>query len=87
MQVVLAHALVGERVEAVEVPFDACEIQHIEPDLLVIAGVVALVQFVPGAKLSTDGVPDHFEEFDTLFGGAVRAVDEDVGDLAGACTA
>src|SRR5919106_224819 len=44
LQVVFAHALVGERLETVEVAFDPGEIQHIEPDLLVVAGVVALVQ-------------------------------------------
>ena len=73
VQVVLAHALVSEVLETVEVPLDPREIQHIEADLLVVAGVVALVKFVPRAELRADRVPDQFEEFDALLGAAVRA--------------
>jgi hypothetical protein len=73
VHVVFAHALVGEGREAVEVPFDTREIQHIEPDLLVVAGVVPLVQCVPGAELRPDGVPNELEELDALLGGALRA--------------
>ena len=49
------------------------EPQRVEADLLVVAGVVALVQFVAPAELGADRVPDQLEELDALLGRAARA--------------
>src|SRR5947207_8843189 len=72
VEIVFVHTLICEGRKAVEVPLDTREIQHIEPDLLVIARVIELVQGMPGAEFRADRVPDEFEEFDALLSRAVR---------------
>jgi hypothetical protein len=53
VQVVLCHALLDERIEGIEVAAMTGEPQRIEPDLVLISGVPALVQLVPRAELGS----------------------------------
>src|SRR5215813_9721505 len=51
LQVVLRHALFGEAFEALRLARRHRSLERLDADLVVAAGVVALVEFVPPAEL------------------------------------
>src|SRR5438105_6029172 len=73
VEVVIGQALVHQPGTLIEHAGAAGELQGIHANLLVIAGVVSLVQFVTPSKLGPYCVPYHFEEFDPVACRGARA--------------
>src|SRR3954451_6679333 len=59
VQVVLGQAGLGEALHGVGLALRLGGEQQLGADVLVVAGVVALVQLVPSAELGADGVPER----------------------------
>src|ERR1700682_20219 len=80
IQVVIRQTLVHEPGTLIENAGAAGEIHRVDANLLVIAGVVPLVEFVTPSKLGPDRVPHDLEEFDPFerrgTRAAIVAVDE-----------
>src|SRR5438552_1942281 len=80
VQAVIGQTLVHQPGALVENAGAAGEIHGVDANLLVIAGVVPLVEFVTSSKLGPDRVPYDLEEFDPFercgARAAIVAVDE-----------
>src|SRR5262249_60950064 len=66
VDVVLAHAALGELLPAVVLARGEGTEQGVAADLLVAARVVDLVELVPAAELGADRVPQKLHELDPL---------------------
>ena len=64
--VVVGHALLGERRHLVEMPVARALPQRLDADVLVVAGVVALVELVASAELGADRIPQELHHLDAL---------------------
>src|SRR5580658_11246334 len=64
--VVVGHAVLGEADHAVEGARRARVPHRLDADVLVVAGVVALVELVARAELGTDRVPQELHDLDAL---------------------
>src|SRR5579872_1604902 len=73
VQTVIRHALIRERKTLVEDSALLRTGENIEANLLMVAGIIDFVEFVPGAEFRADGVPDQLEELDALSGGGGHA--------------
>src|SRR5262249_11294426 len=64
--VVVGHAVLGQPDHAVERTRGARVPHRLDADVLVVAGVVALVELVPGTELGADRVPQQLHDLDAL---------------------
>src|SRR5215472_14197798 len=72
--VVVGHAVLGQPDHAVERARGARVPHRLDADVLVVAGVVALVELVAGTELGADRVPQELHDLDALLvADAVRA--------------
>src|SRR5580658_6959309 len=76
IQVILAKALVGERLVAFELAGGRLAEKELDASVLMIARVVALVELMPAAELGADRVPEQLHDLDPFDGvDPVRAAD------------
>src|SRR5262249_26274020 len=60
--VIFGHTLVGERQHLIERARGARIPQSLDTNILVIAGIVALIELVPPAEFSADRIPQQFHD-------------------------
>src|SRR5258705_674131 len=78
-QVVVAHACAYEILHRAEITGGSRCHQRFDAQVLVVASVVAFVEFVPSTEFRADRIPEKLEQFDAINGGtAVRAAHEAV---------
>src|SRR4051812_11319686 len=66
VQVVLGQAGLGEPLHGIGLALRLRGEEQLGADVLVVAGVVALVQLVPAAELGADGVPQGLHDLDPV---------------------
>src|SRR5690242_11246720 len=64
LEIIVAHALLDELGAAFHDAALLGEAQHVEPHLLVVARIVALVNLMTAAEFGADRIPDELEELD-----------------------
>ena len=66
IQIIFGHALFGEAFVFGRLAQHIRHHQDFKPDALMIAEIVALVQFVPAAELGAHGVPHQLHQLDAI---------------------